>query len=143
MDAMTVEQLSATTSEAMSVRRTIATMAVLLLFAAAALAASRPAAEQKRIDWLIEEVRNSRGVFIRNGEEYPASKAVSHLKFKLMMAGKRVQTVRDFIEGVASHSQESGKPYQLRLPDQPVRPMKDWLYERLAKFEKGASGVKR
>ncbi|MEP6767518.1 MAG: DUF5329 family protein [Acidobacteriota bacterium] len=124
-------------------QRIIAAAAALLLFAASALAASRPAAEQKRIDWLIEEVRNSRGVFIRNGEEYPAAKAVSHLKFKLLMAGKRVQTVRDFIEGVASHSQETGKPYQIRLPDRPARPMKDWLNERLAEFEKGASSVKR
>ncbi|MCA1582798.1 MAG: DUF5329 domain-containing protein [Acidobacteria bacterium] len=141
---MTVEQLTATTSEAMSVKRIIAATGVLIFFAsAAALAASRPAAEQRRIDWLIEEVRNSRGVFIRNGEEYPASKAVSHLKFKLMMAGKRVQTVRDFIDGVASHSQESGKPYQIGLPGQPARSMKDWLNERLAEFEKGAAGVKR
>lgn len=123
--------------------RVAAATATLLLFAGSGLAASRPAAEQKRIDWLIEEVRSSRGVFLRNGEEYQASKAVSHLKFKLMMAGKRVQTVKDFIEGVASHSQESGKPYQIRLPDQPARPMKDWLYERLAVFEKGTSGVKR
>lgn len=106
-------------------------------------AASRPAAEQKRIDWLIEEVRNSKGIFIRNGEEHPATKAVSHLKFKLMMAGKRVQTVKDFIEGVASHSQESGKPYEIRLPGAAARPMKEWLYERLAEHEKREAQQKR
>ena len=120
-------------------------VAAVLLFlgsAAAAVAAARPAAEQKRIDWLIEEVRNSKGVFIRNGGEYPAAKAVSHLKFKLLMAGKRVQTAKDFIEGVASHSEESGKPYQIRLPGGTARSMKDWLYERLAEYEKGAAARK-
>ena len=120
-------------------------VAAVLLFlgsAAAAVAAARPAAEQKRIDWLIEEVRNSKGVFIRNGGEYPAAKAVSHLKFKLLMAGKRVQTAKDFIEGVASHSEESGKPYQIRLPGGTARPMKDWLDERLAEYEKGAAARK-
>ena len=116
--------------------------AVLLFLGSAAVAAARPAAEQKRIDWLIEEVRHSKGVFIRNGGEYPAAKAVSHLKFKLLMAGKRVQTAKDFIEGVASHSEESGKPYQIRLPGGTARPMKDWLDERLAEYEKGAAARK-
>ncbi len=120
----------------------VAAFLLLLGSAAAAVAAARPAAEQKRIDWLIEEVRNSKGVFLRNGGEYPATKAVSHLKFKLLMAGRRVQTAKDFIEGVASHSEESGKPYQIRLPGGTARPMKDWLNERLAEYEKGTGARK-
>ena len=125
-------------------RRTARVVLAALFFLASsgAIAAARPAAEQKRIDWLIEEVRHSKGVFIRNGGEYPAAKAVSHLKFKLLMAGKRVQTAKDFIEGVASHSEESGKPYQIRLPGGTARSMKDWLYERLAEYEKGAAARK-
>src|SRR5207249_5843772 len=88
-----------------------------LIVASALLAASRPEAEQTKIDWLLAEVGNSKGVFIRNGKEYDASRAVSHLKTKLLFAGKRVQTVRQFIVGVASHSEETGKPYEIRLPD--------------------------
>ena len=53
------------------------------------------------------------------------------------MAGKRVQTVRDFIEGVASHSQETGEALPDPCAEQPARPMKDWLNARLAEFEKG------
>ncbi len=68
---------------------------------------------------------------------------MSHLKFKLLMAGKRVQTVRDFVEGVASHSQESGKPYEIRLPGAAARPIKNWLYERLAELEKGEAAQKK
>jgi hypothetical protein len=114
----------------------------LLLSSSAALAASRPDAEQVKIDWLLKEVGNSGAIFIRNGKEYDASKAVSHLKTKLLFAGKRVQTVRQFIVGVASHSEETGKPYEIRLPDGKQSPLQVWLLERLAVYEKGDSAQK-
>ena len=110
---------------------------VLLVRALPAFAASRPAAEQAKIDWLLVEIRDSKATFIRNGNEYDASKAVSHLKTKLLFAGRRVQTARQFIVGVASHSEESGKPYELREPDGKQGPMETWLLERLAVYEKG------
>jgi hypothetical protein len=106
------------------------------------LGASRPEAEQIRIDWLLSEIGNSKGTFIRNGKEYNASTAVSHLKTKLRFAGSRVQTVRQFIVGVASRSSESGKPYEIRLPDGKQQPMEVWLLERLAVYEKGAAAQK-
>lgn len=109
----------------------------LFLVASSAVGASRPAAEQVRIDWLLAEIGNSNATFIRNGKEYDASKAVSHLKTKLLFAGRRVQTVRQFIVGVASRSSESGKPYEIRLPDGRQSPMEVWLLERLAVYEKG------
>ena len=57
-------------------------------------------------------------------------------------AGRRVQTVREFIVGVASRSSESGKPYEIRLPDGKQQPMEVWLLERLAVYEKGAAAQK-
>ena len=113
----------------------------LSLAAPYAVGASRPPAEQARIDWLLMEIGNSHATFIRNGKEYDAEKAVSHLKSKLLFAGRRVQTVRQFITGVASHSQESGKPYEIRLPDGRQMPMEAWLLERLAVYEKGKGKV--
>ena len=110
---------------------------VLLMLAAAAVAASRPAEEQSKIDWLIDQVGSSGAAFIRNGQSYEAKKAVSHLKQKLWFAGKRVQTARDFIAGVASHSEESGKIYEIRFADGKQKPLGDWLTERLADLEKG------
>ncbi len=110
---------------------------VLLFTALYAVGASRPEAEQARIDWLLAEVENSRAIFIRNGKEYDAARAVSHLKTKLFFAGKRVQTAKQFIAGVASHSEETGKPYEIRLPDGAQKPMQVWLLERLAVYEKG------
>jgi Family of unknown function (DUF5329) len=110
---------------------------VVFLAASSAVGASRPAVEQTKIDWLLEEVGNSKAIFIRNGKEYDASRAVSHLKTKLLFAGRRVQTVRQFIVGVASRSSESGLPYEIRLPDGRQAPMGTWLLERLAVYEKG------
>ncbi len=117
--------------------RRAASAAVLFAICAAASAATRPAAEQKRIDWLIDKVRHANAVFIRNDAEHPAGKAASHLKFKLFMAGKRVQTVRDFIEGVASHSEETGRVYLIREAGGKPQPMKDWLYARLKEYDRG------
>jgi len=110
----------------------------LFLTALALAAATRPAAEQEAIDWLLSEVKGSDAVFIRNGSEYDGEKAAAHLKSKLFWAGKRVQTARNFIVGVASHSEASGKPYEIRSRDGKQRPLEAWLLERLEIFEKAA-----
>jgi hypothetical protein len=101
-------------------------------------AATRPTGEQEAIDWLLSEVRRSDSVFIRNGAEYDGEKAAAHLKSKLFWAGKRVQTAHDFIVGVATHSEASGKPYEIRAKDGKPEPLQKWLFERLDVFEKAA-----
>ena len=113
--------------------------ALLLLSAAAAVAAAadvRPAAEQAKIDDLLIGIQKSDAVFIRNGKEYDGEKAAAHLKTKLWWAGSRVQTARDFINGVATRSEESGKPYEIRFADGRSRPLAQWLLDRLAEREK-------
>ncbi len=115
---------------------------VLSLTTAAALGASRPAAEQAKIDWLLAEIGNSKATFIRNGVEYKSEKAVSHLKTKLLFAGKRVQNARQFIVGVAARSSETGKPYEIRETDGKRMPMETWLLARLAEYEKGKTRLK-
>jgi hypothetical protein len=125
-------------------KRRRAFLAVLLLAAlpGAGEAAKRPPAEQKKIDWLIDQVGQSKATFIRNGTGYNAAKAVSHLKFKLFLAGSRVQTVKDFVEGVASSSSETGNPYLIRLPGAAApTPMHDWLTAKLAQYDKAQRGL--
>ncbi|MGE5277990.1 MAG: DUF5329 family protein [Acidobacteriota bacterium] len=97
--------------------------------------APRDPAEQAKIDRLLEMVRGSGATFIRNGKEYDAGRAVSHLKQKLFLAGGRVRTASEFVRGVASHSEASGRPYLLRLPGGEIRPLGDWLLEKLAAME--------
>jgi uncharacterized protein DUF5329 len=115
---------------------------VALFFPGSALAASRPSGEQAKIDWLLKEIGDSKAVFIRNGKEYEVDRAVSHLKTKLLFAGSRVQTARQFIVGVASHSEETGKPYEIRAPDGNQQKLETWLLDRLAVYEKGEKASK-
>ena len=123
-------------------RALVLLLGVLLLSEAAAPGASRPAGEQAKIEWLLKEIGDSKAVFIRNGKEYEAGKAVSHLKTKLLFAGSRVQTARQFIVGVASHSEETGKPYEIRPPDGNQQKLEIWLLGRLAVYEKGEKASK-
>lgn len=96
----------------------------------------RPVAEQTKIDFLLGEVKNSPAIFVRNGSDYPANRAASHLLSKLNFAGKRVQNARQFITGIASHSEASGNPYEIRWPDGRRQPLAEWLLERLAYYER-------
>jgi hypothetical protein len=100
-----------------------------------AAAASRPPAEQEKIDWLLALVRTSDAVFVRNGSEYDGAKASAHLKSKLFFAGSRVQTARQFVVGIASRSEQSGKPYEIKPKGSPSRPLGEWLLERLIEHE--------
>lgn len=96
----------------------------------------RPVAEQTKIDYLLGEVKNSPAIFLRNGREYRASRGASHLETKLKLAGKRVQPARDFIVGIASRSEETGKRYEIRWPGGERQPLSEWLSERLDHYEK-------
>ncbi len=96
----------------------------------------RPVAEQTKIDFLLGEVKASPAIFLRNGREYPGSRAASHLSTKLKFAGRRVQSARQFIVGIASHSEESGKPYEIRWPDGRREPLAEWFLERLEFYER-------
>jgi hypothetical protein len=120
-------------------RALLAAAFLALIGSQVAAAAARPAPEQEKIDYLLGQVRGSNAVFIRNGTEHDGAAAAAHLKSKLWWAGKRVQTARDFIVGVASHSEETGKPYEIRPRNAPVQPLRDWLLARLAEREKASS----
>jgi hypothetical protein len=115
------------------VARRLASTIVILHLAKHGLASSpvRPPAEQVKIDFLLEEVKKSDDVFVRNGREYSGARASSHLATKLRFAGKRVQTATDFILGIASKSEESGKLYEVRTREGHREPLRDWLLARL------------
>ena len=114
--------------------------AVAVLFAIAAPAAAkdpvRPVDEQTKIDFLIAEVKKSDDVFVRNGREYGGIRASSHLSTKLRFAGKRIQTATEFVLGIASKSEESGKLYEVRSREGHREPLRDWLLARLQLYEK-------
>ena len=118
-------------------RRLAPSLIAALLLARPGLAAEplRPPAEQAKIDFLLQEVKKSDDVFIRNGREFSGARASGHLATKLRFAGKRVQTATDFILGIASKSEETGKLYEIRTRQGHREPLRDWLLARLQLHE--------
>lgn len=112
-------------------------LAVLLLLIASS-AFARDVAADSEIAWLIGEVANADAKFVRNGKAYPPAEAADHLRGKLKSAGERVRTAEDFIEGVASKSYLSGKPYQMKLPDGTLQPAGPWLTAALKRHRAAA-----
>lgn len=101
-------------------------------------ALSAPLSESQKIEKLIRAIETLDGaVFIRNGDEHDAPKAASHLRRKWNAAGDRVKTAEDFIDGLATESSMSGRPYEIRLADGTVVPSRAFLQEQLARIEHG------
>jgi uncharacterized protein DUF5329 len=117
-------------------RAAVALLALLLAQPGRAASPPRPLSEQVKIDFLLEEVKKSDDAFIRNGKQYSGGRASAHLATKLRFAGKRVQTATDFILGIASKSEETGKLYEVRTREGLREPLRDWLLARLQLHEK-------
>ncbi len=109
----------------------------IFLSLAASTAFARDAKQDARIEHLISHVESLKGaVFIRNGTEYDTKAAGSHLRMKLGKAGDKVKTAEDFINGLASKSSTSGKPYQIRKTDGTLTDTRPYFYDRLKEYDK-------
>ncbi len=115
--------------------RFLTTTLALLIFTANFVLA-RPAAEDARIEYLLHSVETLKGAkFVRNGSAYDAGAAVSHLRLKLGKAGERVKTAEDFIDGLASKSSFSGKPYTIRMADGETVKTAQFFHDQLRKYD--------
>lgn len=103
--------------------------------AAQAGEAPRPRSERERIAALLAAVDRSGARFVREGKEYSAADGRKHLERKLRSAGDRVVTAEDFIEGIASRSSTTGRPYKVRLPGGEEIETGVWLRQRLAEID--------
>ena len=86
------------------------------------------------INHLIEFVKKSEVVFIRNGKEYPVEDAVKLINNKYGSNKKKIKTAEDFIEKSATKSEHSGLPYQIKFKDATTKESGKWLLEELIKF---------
>ena len=115
-------------------RQLLASIFTLLLTTAIALALDPQA--KAEIDELIYYVGTSGVRFIRNGTEHSGAEGAQHLRDKLARVGNRVKTTEDFINGIASKSYLSGKPYLVKFADGHTQPTGDWLRAHLAEVRK-------
>jgi hypothetical protein len=89
---------------------------------------------QETIDYIIEFVRASDVVFIRNDQEHTPQEAAEHMLRKYKYARGKVKAPEDFIEYCATKSTVSGKPYRVRLRDGTTITSAEWLLGALEKY---------
>jgi Family of unknown function (DUF5329) len=123
----------------MKTTRWLLFLAVLFLPAlgSAATPPARSTADRE-IDALVASIGALQGaVFVRNGSQYTAEQAASHLQLKRRKAGARIKTAEDFITYCATGSSLSGKPYQIRLANGTTVASADFLRARLRELRAG------
>ena len=124
----------------MKTRIFIAIIVAVVMFVSLQAGAEKKDDEAKQEDleetiaYLLEFVRTSDVIFIRNGKEHSAEDAVKHIQKKYNHYKKKIKTPEDFIEKSATKSMMSGKLYQIKLNDGTVITCKDWLLAELDRY---------
>ncbi len=94
------------------------------------------AAEQARIDRLIEYVQSRKDVkFVRNGNDYSCEDAARFMRGKLKSMGEHVTSAQQFIDQIASKSSTTGQPYLIRFADGKTISSAQFLGEELKRMD--------
>ncbi len=118
----------------LSTRKVFAVGSFLLIHG---LAFALDAAEEQKVDTLIQIVRSMREEkFIRNGQEYDTDKAVRLITYKYNKEKPALTTATEFIEKCAAKSSTTGMPYQIKFPDGKVQNSEDFLKAKLGELER-------
>jgi hypothetical protein len=107
--------------------------------AAGAPAPTAPLTEKAKIEKLLEALASSSDTVTRNGSDYTGKQAADHLRSKWSSAGERVKTARDFIDGLASKSSFSGKPYTVKGADGKTVNAAEWFNQQLKLIEESVN----
>jgi hypothetical protein len=107
--------------------------AILLTACFLLVPATSFASMQDEISHLLNYIETSDCVFIRNNTRHTPKKAVAHIKRKYNYLKKRITTTDDFIEGAATRSSLSGKPY-MSICDGREIATADWLRAELLRY---------
>ena len=86
----------------------------------------------RSIAYLLEHAARSNVIFIRNGVMYRPEKAAAHMRRKYEYFRKKIHTAEDFIRLCASKSTQTGRPYQVKLPDGRLLRCDQWMLSALS-----------
>jgi hypothetical protein len=117
---------------------TVATAAAMFS-ATHAVAEPGTPATKREVAQLLDFVAQSDCQFNRNGTWYDAKKARVHLqeKYDYLDHRDKIPNAEAFIELAATKSSMSGKAYQVRCGNGPVRPSASWLSDELKRLRAG------
>jgi hypothetical protein len=104
---------------------------VILVQLVGPVRADSPAHE---IAYLLELIRQSPCIFIRNGSEYDGAAAADHIEAKYAHFRDEIETTEDFIDRAATKSLLSGRPYQVQCASAQKIPAAEWLRRALNSY---------
>ena len=105
---------------------------LLLAFAMTAPATADDSSAE--IEYLLTTMGQSECTFIRNGKEYDADAAESHLRMKYRRGKRYAGSAEDFIDNLASRSSMSRKAYLIACDGDAPGESGTWLRELLAEY---------
>lgn len=95
--------------------------------------------EEGKIDYLLERLRHSQLVFMRNRVEYTGPQSAGFLRWKLDRWKTRhyakINTAQEFVDRIAGGSKVSGQPYAVVLKDGSRHDLKSVLQNELDALE--------
>lgn len=98
--------------------------------------AEPPLIVQQEVNYLLRYIGDSGCKFKRNGSWSDSKTAEAHVrrKYDFLVARSRVDSTQDFIDGAATESSLTGRPYEIRCGDAPSIPSSLWLRDELARY---------
>jgi hypothetical protein len=106
------------------------TIITLLGWAATGTQAQAPTPDEE-IQYLLQFIKGSLIVFVRNGEQRTPAEAADHIGKKRDNLRDQISTAEDFIRLAATKSEASGQPYLVILADGKTEEMAKWLTQEL------------
>lgn len=94
--------------------------------------------EANKIHYLLNSIRQSDCIFIRNGSQYRGDQAAGWLRWKMHHRQYRdnpIVTARDFVDRVSLQSNTTGQPYEILLPNGKRAKTRDVLANELDALE--------
>ena len=93
-----------------------------------------PDAQKAEVRHLIDYLRNSDCVMIRNGKSHSGEDGAKHVQRKYDYFRSDISTTEEFIELSATKSTMSNRLYQVQCPGKAAQPSRDWLLEELDSY---------
>ena len=134
-DGRTITQLSPLLYDAKE--KTMKYLLIAALFVLSAVVAGDTDKTKAEIKFLIDHVKNSSFIFIRNGKEHSAEDAYNHMMKKYKFFKDEIDTADKFIELTLTKSTMTGEHYKIKLPDSKVVLSQDYFLEKLKSFRTG------
>jgi hypothetical protein len=88
------------------------------------------AATTSEIEPLLQDIRDSKLTFIRNGEGYSGKEFAAVMEMKWQLMRDKVHTKEEFIREIGTVSDSSGEDYLVRLENGSEMRMADWLVKQ-------------